>query len=163
APASASLTLPSVCTILSGMKELAKELDRWHGRGERVALATVVSARRSAPRPIGSKLAVSESGELAGSVSGGCVDGDVFGEAREGGRAGWGAGGAAAGGGGGGGGSGAPPGGGRAPGGGGRWAGGGGGRGGAGGGRGGGGGGGWWWAARGSPSEGPTGSGRNID
>src|SRR5438874_3288922 len=65
------------------MKDIAKDLERWHGRGERVALATVVSARRSAPRPIGSKLAVSESGELAGSVSGSCVEGDVFGEARE--------------------------------------------------------------------------------
>jgi xanthine dehydrogenase accessory factor len=65
------------------MKEIAKDLARWHGRGEKVALATVVSARRSAPRPLGSKLAVSESGELAGSVSGGCVEGDVFGQARE--------------------------------------------------------------------------------
>jgi xanthine dehydrogenase accessory factor len=65
------------------MKELATDLERWHGRGEKVALATVVSARRSAPRPIGSQLAVSESGELAGSVSGGCVEGDVFGQARE--------------------------------------------------------------------------------
>ena len=68
---------------LEAMKELAQDLERWHGRGEKVALATVVSARRSAPRPIGSKLAVSESGELAGSVSGGCVEGDVFGQARE--------------------------------------------------------------------------------
>src|SRR5438046_5425891 len=65
------------------MKELAKDLERWHGRGERVALATVVSARRSAPRPVGAKLAVSESGELAGSVSGGCVESDVFENARE--------------------------------------------------------------------------------
>jgi xanthine dehydrogenase accessory factor len=65
------------------MKELAKDLERWHGRGEKVAVATVVSAQRSAPRPIGSTLAVSEGGELAGSVSGGCVEGDVFGEAQQ--------------------------------------------------------------------------------
>ncbi len=65
------------------MKEIAGDLERWHARGEKVALATVVSARRSAPRPLGSTLAVSSSGELAGSVSGGCVEGDVFGHARE--------------------------------------------------------------------------------
>ena len=65
------------------MKELAADIARWRARGERFAVATVVGARRSAPRPIGSKLLVSESGEIAGSVSGGCVESDVFGEARE--------------------------------------------------------------------------------
>ncbi len=65
------------------MKELFEDIDRWQARGERVAIATVVATRRSAPRPVGSKLAVSESGELAGSVSGGCVESDVYQRARE--------------------------------------------------------------------------------
>ncbi|MBX5473889.1 MAG: XdhC family protein [Thermoleophilia bacterium] len=65
------------------MKELLPEIDRWRAKGERVALATVVATRRSAPRPVGSKLAVSESGELAGSVSGGCVESDVVLAAQE--------------------------------------------------------------------------------
>jgi Xanthine and CO dehydrogenases maturation factor, XdhC/CoxF family len=60
------------------MKELLPEIDRWRAKGERVALATVVATRRTAPRPVGSKLAVSESGELVGSVSAGCVEGDVY-------------------------------------------------------------------------------------
>ena len=65
------------------MKELAADIARWRARGERFAVATVVGARRSAPRPVGSKLLVSASGEIAGSVSGGCVETDVFGEANE--------------------------------------------------------------------------------
>ena len=66
------------------MKEIADDLRRWRERGDQqVALATVVATRGSAPRPIGSKLAISEQGELAGSVSGGCVEGAVVGEAQE--------------------------------------------------------------------------------
>jgi xanthine/CO dehydrogenase XdhC/CoxF family maturation factor len=65
------------------MKEILDDVERWRARGEKVAIATVVATRRSAPRPVGAKLAVSESGELSGSVSGGCVEGDVFEHARE--------------------------------------------------------------------------------
>jgi xanthine dehydrogenase accessory factor len=65
------------------VRELSDDLDRWRARGERVALARVVATRRSAPRPVGAKLAISESGELAGSVSGGCVESEVVDAARE--------------------------------------------------------------------------------
>jgi xanthine dehydrogenase accessory factor len=53
------------------------ELERWVTRGDKVALATVVDVRRSAPRPPGAKMAVNEHGEIAGAVSGGCVEGTV--------------------------------------------------------------------------------------
>ena len=64
------------------MKEILAEVVRWRQEGERVVVATVVATRRSAPRPIGSSLAVSESGKLCGSVSGGCVESDVYEHAR---------------------------------------------------------------------------------
>jgi len=66
------------------MTEVGGHLRRWRERGdESAALATVVATRFSAPRPVGSKLAVSEQGELAGSVSGGCVESEVAQVARE--------------------------------------------------------------------------------
>ena len=65
------------------MKEIVEDVERWRQRGEKVAIATVIATRLSAPRPVGSKLAVSESGEMCGSVSGGCVESDVFLRARE--------------------------------------------------------------------------------
>ena len=65
------------------MREIRDDIHRWLARGDRVALATVVATRRSAPRPIGAKLAISASGELTGSVSGGCVENEVYENARE--------------------------------------------------------------------------------
>jgi xanthine dehydrogenase accessory factor len=65
------------------VREILDDVGRWEARGERYALATVVATRRSAPRPVGSKLAVSEGGEMAGSVSGGCVENDVYEHAKQ--------------------------------------------------------------------------------
>ncbi|RVV98858.1 XdhC/CoxI family protein [Mesobaculum littorinae] len=55
----------------------------WHAAGQGAALATVVETWGSAPRPVGSQLAISGEGEIAGSVSGGCVEGAVVVEALE--------------------------------------------------------------------------------
>ena len=65
------------------VKEILEDVERWRAEGKKVAIATVVATRRSAPRPIGAKLAISETGELCGSVSGGCVESDVYENARE--------------------------------------------------------------------------------
>jgi xanthine dehydrogenase accessory factor len=65
------------------MRDVLEQLEGWLANGERAALATVVDTRRSAPRPLGSRLAVSESGLLFGSVSGGCVESDVALQAQE--------------------------------------------------------------------------------
>jgi xanthine dehydrogenase accessory factor len=65
------------------MRDVMQDVRRMVGRGDRVAIATVVDTRRSAPRPLGSRLAVSSSGEMAGSVSGGCVESDVYLRAEE--------------------------------------------------------------------------------
>ena len=56
---------------------------RWHREGKGAALATVVQTWGSAPRRVGSQLAISGSAEIAGSVSGGCVEGAVVAEALD--------------------------------------------------------------------------------
>ncbi|TRD23504.1 XdhC family protein [Palleronia caenipelagi] len=55
----------------------------WHDAGRGAALATVVETWGSAPRPTGSQMAISGDGEIAGSVSGGCVEGAVLLEAQD--------------------------------------------------------------------------------
>jgi xanthine dehydrogenase accessory factor len=65
------------------MDEGLQQVVIWREVGRRVAVATVVATRQSAPRPIGSKLFVSDSGDLAGSVSNGCVENDVVLAAQE--------------------------------------------------------------------------------
>src|ERR687888_669735 len=57
------------------MQEILDEIEAWSRRGDRIAIATVVATRRSAPRQPGSKMAVNERDEVAGAVSGGCVEG----------------------------------------------------------------------------------------
>ena len=65
------------------MKEILAEVDRWLGEGQRVAIARVIGVEGSGPRDPGATMVVSESGEVAGSVSGGCVEAAVVTEALE--------------------------------------------------------------------------------
>jgi xanthine dehydrogenase accessory factor len=65
------------------MNEVLEQLDRWTSRGERAAVATVVATRRSAPRPVGTKMAIGEEGRIAGTVSGGCVESAVVAAAED--------------------------------------------------------------------------------
>ena len=65
------------------MKDLLNDLQRWRRQGQRVALARVVDVEGSGPRLPGAAMAVTEDGEVAGSVSGGCVEGAVVSEALE--------------------------------------------------------------------------------
>ena len=64
------------------MRDVLPEIESWRRDGKRVALATVVKVWGSAPRPLGSKMAMTDAGDMAGSVSGGCVEGAVFEEAQ---------------------------------------------------------------------------------
>lgn len=65
------------------MKELLDDIDRWREAGKRVAVARVVGVEGSGPRGPGAAMVVNEDGEVAGSVSGGCVEGAVLEAALE--------------------------------------------------------------------------------
>jgi xanthine dehydrogenase accessory factor len=65
------------------MKDVLEEVQEWVARGDNIALATVIDVKRSAPRPPGAKMAINETGEIAGAVSGGCVEGAVVEVAEE--------------------------------------------------------------------------------
>ncbi len=65
------------------MRDILPTLARWRSNGHRVAIATVVEVRGSAPRDPGASLALNDRGEIAGSVTGGCVEPSVILEAQE--------------------------------------------------------------------------------
>jgi xanthine dehydrogenase accessory factor len=65
------------------MKDLLADIERWRKDGQPVALCRVVGVEGSGPRDPGAAMAVSGSGEVAGSVSGGCVEGAVVTEALD--------------------------------------------------------------------------------
>lgn len=65
------------------MREVLDELNQWIGGREDIAIATVIETWGSSPRPLGSKMLVTRSGKMAGSVSNGCIEGAVFEEAQK--------------------------------------------------------------------------------
>jgi len=68
---------------MSDSEDVLATAANWRAAGEQVAIATVVETWGSSPRPAGSRLAVSASGKLAGSVSGGCIEGAVADAAKQ--------------------------------------------------------------------------------
>jgi len=74
----------AVPQVLSGeTTEVLEMAAQWQAAGRRVAIATVVDTWGSSPRPVGSQLLVDQHGEFSGSVSGGCIEGAVIGEAMQ--------------------------------------------------------------------------------
>lgn len=65
------------------MKDVLEDIEKWQAAGHRVALARVVGVVGSSPRDPGAAMAVNDEGAVAGSVSGGCVEGAVVAEALD--------------------------------------------------------------------------------
>jgi xanthine dehydrogenase accessory factor len=68
---------------MSTAEDILSVAAEWRASGEQVAIATVTETWGSSPRPPGSRMAVTASGKMAGSVSGGCIEGAVADAARQ--------------------------------------------------------------------------------
>jgi xanthine dehydrogenase accessory factor len=62
---------------MTEVEDVLTQAAQWRAAGEQVALATVTETWGSSPRPAGSQMVVTRSGKMAGSVSGGCIEGAV--------------------------------------------------------------------------------------
>ncbi|GLS42540.1 XdhC family protein [Methylobacterium brachythecii] len=69
--------------MLATDQTILREAEAWRREGRGVALATVIETWGSAPRPVGSHLVIERDGNFLGSVSGGCVEGDVIAESLD--------------------------------------------------------------------------------
>jgi xanthine/CO dehydrogenase XdhC/CoxF family maturation factor len=74
-------TISGRTAMLTRTDDILKAAEDWRAAGRGVALATVVETWGSAPRPVGSNLVIDDQGNFLGSVSGGCVEGEVVSEA----------------------------------------------------------------------------------
>lgn len=68
-------------TVSADSAHILDQAARWLDAGRKVAIATVIETWGSSPRPVGSQMAVDETGAMAGSVSSGCIEGAVIHEA----------------------------------------------------------------------------------
>lgn len=68
---------------MTDAEDILGQMVAWRDAGERVAVATVVATWGSSPRPVGSQMAMTESGRIVGSVSGGCVESAVMAAAMQ--------------------------------------------------------------------------------
>jgi xanthine/CO dehydrogenase XdhC/CoxF family maturation factor len=75
--------MAEVESLSADTDEVLDTAAEWRRQGRRLALATVVDTWGSSPRPVGSQLLVDEQGAFLGSVSGGCIEGAVIGEALQ--------------------------------------------------------------------------------
>ena len=69
--------------MLDSFDDILNKAEAWHAAGQGVAIATVIETWGSAPRPVGSHLVINEDGLFLGSVSGGCVEGEVVSRAMD--------------------------------------------------------------------------------